>query len=231
MTILVPIKFDHLDILTLVVLICFLLLRLIIEGLLHLITSVRLLFFFRFLFSIVNFLIEPLVCLLNGCNFGIVKLHFGIFLFSLFFLSLLIIFIICIFVHLNINVVTLISPFLLILSFFIVVSSVFQNLVLFFLIFSLSTIALGGLDLCLSLFLLILLLLLFICNRSLIGGGDLIAIGVNFFLQRVLFLNRLLLLLFHVDWSVVTITLGIVFFTNLIRASLVLRCRFLVLAL
>ena len=73
-------------------------------------------------------------------------------------------------------------------------------------VFNLS-ISLGGFVFRLSLLLLVLLLLFFICNRSLIGRGDIIAIGVNFLLQRVLFLlYRLLLLLFHVDWSVVAIT-------------------------
>lgn len=206
MTILVPVNLDHLDVFALV-LICLIFLRLIVEGLFHLITSFRLLFLFRLLVIIVNFLVEPLVCLLNGCNFSRVKLYLSIFLFSLFFVKLLIIFVICIFVHFNINVVAVISPNLLFLSFFIIVSCIFLNLVLFFLVVDLG-IFLGGhiIHLSLSLFLLILLLLLFICNRSLVGRGDVIAIGVNFFLQRVLFLYRRLLLLFHVDWSVVAIT-------------------------
>ena len=207
MTILVPVNLDHLDIFTLVI-ICLLFLRLIVEGLFHLITCVRLLFLFRFLVIIVNFLIEPLVCLLDGCNFCRVKLYLSIFLFSLFFVHLFFIFDICIFIHFNINVVAVISPNLLLLSFFIIVSCIFLDLVLFFLVVNLSFF-LGGYTIRLRLLLLILLLLLlllFICNRSLVGRGDIIAIGVYFFLQRVLFLYRLLLILFHVDWSAVAIT-------------------------
>lgn len=206
MTILVPVNLDHLDIFTLV-LICLLFLRLIVEGLFHLITSFRLLFLFRLLVIIVNFLVKPLVCLLNSCNFSRVKLYLSIFLFSLFFVKLLFVFIICIIVHFNINVVAVISPNLLFFSFFIIVSCIFLYLVLLFLVVDLG-IFLGGhiIHLSLSLFLLILLLLLFICNRSLVGRGDIIAIGVNFFLQRIFFLYRRLLLLFHVDRSVVAIT-------------------------
>ena len=114
-TILITINLNHLYILTIFVI--DLVLRLIFKGLFSMVSFKLLLFLVRFV-VLHNLSIETLVCLLNRDELLRVKFYLAILF--LFFVKLLVILIIDIIVHIDINVVAIISPFMLI-SIFIVV--------------------------------------------------------------------------------------------------------------